>query len=155
MKKTTVAYTIRLTEEEIQDSEDLLHRGRQLATVRNRAQILLLSHHGRKNSDIAAIVAVAPRTVSDIRRKYLTKGFRRTVYGEPRPGRPKVFDERAETELAALSCSDPPTGRKRWTLELLGSRTVKPMKKSTVSLLLKKKPLQAVEAKNVVHRKSG
>jgi hypothetical protein len=38
-----------------------------------------------------------------------------------KPGRPRrrVLDGRAEAHLVALSCSDPPEGRERWSLRLL------------------------------------
>ncbi len=38
-----------------------------------------------------------------------------------KPGKPRrrVLDGRAEAHLVALSCSEPPEGRERWTLRLL------------------------------------
>src|SRR3712207_4470680 len=41
-------------------------------------------------------------------------------------GRPRrrVLDGRAEAHLIALSCSDPPEGRERWSLKLLADRLV-------------------------------
>jgi hypothetical protein len=35
-----------------------------------------------------------------------------------------VLDGRAEAHLIALSCSDPPEGRERWSLRLLADRLV-------------------------------
>jgi hypothetical protein len=35
-----------------------------------------------------------------------------------------VLDGRAEAQLIALSCSDPPEGRERWSLKLLADRLV-------------------------------
>jgi hypothetical protein len=44
-----------------------------------------------------------------------------------KPGRPRrrVLDGRAEANLIALSCSDPPEGRERWSMRLLADRMVK------------------------------
>jgi hypothetical protein len=41
-------------------------------------------------------------------------------------GRPRrrVLDGRAEAHLIALSCSDPPEGRERWSMRLLADRMV-------------------------------
>jgi hypothetical protein len=43
-----------------------------------------------------------------------------------KPGKPRrrVLDGRAEAHLVALSCSEPPEGRERWTLRLLADRMV-------------------------------
>jgi hypothetical protein len=43
-----------------------------------------------------------------------------------KPGRPRrrVLDGRAEAHLIALSCSDPPEGRERWSMRLLAERMV-------------------------------
>ena len=43
-----------------------------------------------------------------------------------KPGRPRrrVLDARAEARLVALSCSDPPEGRERWSMRLLADRMV-------------------------------
>ncbi len=43
-----------------------------------------------------------------------------------KPGRPRrrVLDGRAEAHLVALSCSDPPEGRERWSMRLLEDRMV-------------------------------
>ena len=35
-----------------------------------------------------------------------------------------MLDGRAEAQLIALSCSDPPEGRERWSLKLLADRLV-------------------------------
>src|SRR5215204_4656839 len=43
-----------------------------------------------------------------------------------KPGRPRrrVLHRRAEAHLSALSCSDPPEGRERWSLRLRAERMV-------------------------------
>jgi hypothetical protein len=37
----------------------------------------------------------------------------------PRPGAPRHYQTDQEAEVVALACSQPPAGRKRWTLQLL------------------------------------
>ena len=48
------------------------------------------------------------------------------VVDRPRPDRPwqRKLDGVGEAKLIALSCSEPPSGRTRWTLELLGDALV-------------------------------
>ena len=52
-----------------------------------------------------------------------------------KPGRPRrrVLDGRAEAHLIALSCSDPPEGRERWSMRLLADRMVELGHVDTVS----------------------
>ncbi len=38
--------------------------------------------------------------------------------------RPRIFDGAAEAKLIALACGEPPSGRARWTLELLEEQVV-------------------------------
>ena len=42
----------------------------------------------------------------------------------PASARPRIFDGAAEAKLIALACSEPPKGRKRWTLQLLEEAVV-------------------------------
>jgi hypothetical protein len=43
---------------------------------------------------------------------------------EPRPGGERKLTGKQEALLVATACSDPPRGRKRWTLELLADQMV-------------------------------
>lgn len=147
-------YIVHLSDEDRTAVRNILCKGRQLASVRKRAHVLLLTGSGMTDTAVAETAFVRVRTVCNIRKAFCEQGLQAALFDRPRPGRPKIFDETDETELAALSCSDPPAGYGRWTLALLGSRTTKPMKKSTVSLLLKKKRLQTLERKDVVHRQA-
>lgn len=131
-------HIVKLSGEEKAEIKEILQRGKQLASVRNRAQMLLLSDSGGRDRDIAAVVQGTVRTVCNVRRRYCEEGLEITLYGKPRPGRPKDFDSTDETELISLACSDPPTGNVRWTLELLREKMTKPIGKSTVHLMLKK-----------------
>ena len=64
------------------------------------------------------------------------------------PGRPPKIDGVAEAHLIALACSEPPTGRARWTVRLLTDRFVelgveerwleRPVSRETVRQTLKK-----------------
>ena len=40
------------------------------------------------------------------------------------PAIPPLFDGKAEAQLIAIACSEPPVGRNRWTLQLLSERVV-------------------------------
>src|SRR5829696_9028643 len=59
------------------------------------------------------------------RRRFCEEGLEVALMPR-KPGRPRrrVLDGRAEAHLVALSCSEPPEGRERWSLRLLADRMV-------------------------------
>ncbi len=69
---------------------------------------------------------VGVRTVENLRRRCVEEGLEAAVEDRPRPDRPwqRKLDGVGEAKLIALSCSEPPSGRTRWTLELLGDALV-------------------------------
>ena len=60
-----------------------------------------------------------------------------------RSGQPKKYKNTHEAEIISLACTDPPVGRKRWTLDLLveklkKKRNFKSINRESVRLILKK-----------------
>ena len=41
------------------------------------------------------------------------------LHDEARPGKPKRYEADVEAQVSALACSHPPSGAKRWTVDLL------------------------------------
>ena len=62
----------------------------------------------------------------------------------PASARPRIFDGAAEAKLIALACSEPPKGRKRWTLQLLEEELniVERASDNTIGRTLKKNTLK-------------
>jgi transposase len=63
--------------------------------LRDRLQIVLLAHRGRKHQDIAADLGIAPRTVQRWLNAYLDRGP-----GGLRPGKPKGAQAKVPAALA-------------------------------------------------------
>ena len=84
-----------------------------------RANILLLLDKDFKNVEIAEILDIDPNTVRNIEKRYLEGGYGYALYDKPRSGQPKKYGIEEETVIAALACTDPPEGHKRWTIRLL------------------------------------
>ena len=118
--------------------KSLICQGSDLPSIRNRAHALYLSHIGKTDDEISSILFMTTRTICNIRKNYCNDGFDRAVYGKKSPGRPRKFDMTDEAELTALACSEAPSGRSRWTLDLLKQSMTKDIGKSTVHLMLKK-----------------
>ena len=134
-------YRVDLSVEELEEAESILHKGRHLASIRNRAQALLLRHNGLTDNVISDVTGLKMRTIVNIKKHYCERGFHDTVYGLARSGRPPTYTAKDEAELTALACSDAPEGRTRWTLELLQENMSNKPCKTKIHLMLKKTAL--------------
>ena len=123
-------YVVRLTERERGQLETLVRSGRAHARKLLYARILLKADANgpdRWTADekIAEAFEVSTATVARERRRFCEEGLEMALMPKM-PGRPRrrVLDGRAEAHLIALSCSDPPEGRERWSMRLLADRMV-------------------------------
>ena len=122
-------YVVRLTTDEREHIEMFLRRGRAHARKLLYARILLKAD--AKGPDrwpddrIAEAFEVSTATVARERRRFCEEGLEVALMPK-KPARPRrrVLDGRAEAHLIALSCSDPPEGRERWSMRLLADRMV-------------------------------
>ena len=143
-------YRVTLSPEEREVLQQLVGKGKAAARKLAHARILLLADEGenRKGTSDEAIIealGVGARTISRVRKTFVTLGLESAINPRPQPKRPaKVkIDESVEKELIALIQSDPPEGRCQWTLELLANRLVvlkqvDSVSKETVRKTLKK-----------------
>jgi transposase len=131
-------YVVRLTEEERGQLQTLVRRGRAHTRKLLYARILLKADadgpHRWTDERIAQALEVSTATVARERRRYCEDGLEVALMPK-KPGRPRrrVLDGRAEAHLIALSCSDPPQGRERWSMRLLADRMVELGHVDTVS----------------------
>src|SRR3990167_7015194 len=93
--------------------------------VIRRANILNCLHHGYKATDIAVILNVDQKTVTNVANAYLDLGFDSALYDDERSGRPIDFDDRERSRIIAMVCSKPPDGTYRWTLDLIADEAEK------------------------------
>ena len=123
-----MAKHLTLTEKERTELLQLIKSGKHQSRVLGRARILLLLDRSqgdkRTLAQVAEAMLVSPATVSNIKRRYLNDGLDTSLHERPRPGAsPKITGE-VEAHLIALVCSEPPSGRSRWTLRLLADKLV-------------------------------
>ncbi len=121
MKKV---YVVDLTKEEKAELLKLVGKGEARARKMNRAHILLLANEGRTDKDIAQALHTSPSTVERTRRRFVEGGLERALNESPRPGGKRKLTGKQEAYLVALACSDPPEGKKRWSMQLLADRLV-------------------------------
>jgi transposase len=120
-----VRHVVTLTEAETADLKQLVSGGKRSARRIKRAQILLASSSGQRDEDIAANLGVGRSTVLRTKRRFVLEGLEQALSEDPRPGGRRKLSGREEALLVATTCSKPPEGRARWTLELLAGEIVK------------------------------
>lgn len=124
-------YTIELTDEERKHLEKITSSGIAPARMVKRAHILLTSDSKAAGSplkyeQICAAFSVTPVTVLNVRKSFVEKGLQATLYRKkPEREYPHALDGEEEAHLIALACSEPPDGRKAWSLRLLRDRFVR------------------------------
>ena len=142
-KKT---YIVNLTEDERTYLLNLLKGGKHSARKLNRARILLLADEGKTDEAIEAVLHVGFSTVGRTRKKFVEGGLEYALSELPRPGGERKLKGKQEAFLIALACSNPPSGRKTWTIQLLADKlvelgTIDSISDETVRRVLKKKML--------------
>ena len=120
-----VRYRVELSHTERDELTALLAGGKHSARKLKRAQILLAAHAGIDDEAIAASIGVGGSTVYRTKRRFVEGDLEAALSEEPRPGAERKLTGKEEALLVATACSDPPEGRKRWTLELLAGEMVK------------------------------
>ncbi len=124
-------YKVTLTAEERAQLAGLIAAGKAAARTLAHARVLLKADAATDgpswtDARIAEAVEVSVATVERIRQRFVEQGLdaalsRKT---QDRPSRQPTFDGAAEARLIALACSEPPAGRKEWTMQLLADRLV-------------------------------
>jgi len=124
-------YVVRLEEAERAELQALVRKGKAAAYQLTHARVLLKADQGASkgrvtDQAVAAAVDVAPVTVARVRQRFVEEGLEAALRRKPQehPSRQRRLDGQAEATLVATACSQPPPGRERWTLRLLGDRLV-------------------------------
>lgn len=119
-------------------------RGYHRARETNRAHILAALDDHLPDAQIAAVLGVSRKVIWRTRSAYEEYGLAYALHDVSRPGPPRKYRaDHAQAEVAAVACSPPPAGAKRWTLKLLvaavGQRTgLEGINRETVRQCLKK-----------------
>lgn len=136
-------YTVALPPDEEKTCRAIISRGQNKAEVIRRAYILLKSHSGKTDVEIAADLFIDDETVQRTRMRYAESGLKAALETASAPGNEPLLDAAQIAHLTALACSAPPAGQKRWTHQLLAEQmmaegVVETISASTVGRYLKK-----------------
>jgi len=143
-------YVVRLSVEERERLEGIIRKGKNAAGRLAKARILLKADvsdvgEGWSDSRIIEALEVSASQVYRVRKQLVEEGFEAVLSRKKRaaPPVPRRFDGEQEARLIAVSCSQPPAGRARWSLRLLEKKVVElkivdRVSDSTIGRVLKK-----------------
>jgi hypothetical protein len=121
-------YPVALSEEQRQHLEKITSSGKVPARQMKRAQILLKSdvQVNWPYERIMQAFDVSAVTIAKVRKTFVAQGLE-VALQRKKPDREyeHILDGEGEAHLIALACSEPPTGRAKWSLRLLQDRFVK------------------------------
>lgn len=117
-------YLVKLSEGEENRLRRALKRGKRLSRDSLRMHILLLSHEGERREVIATRLKCSYSHVCNVVRKYCSEGLEQAITDKKRKGRPTKLQGKQKAHLIALACSDPPEGRRCWTMQLLAQKCI-------------------------------
>ena len=125
-----IKYRVILSDKERSKLAGIISKGTASARSIMHAHVLLAADEskGQKRSEkeIASLFLVNPQTVHTIRKTYATEGLDAAIDRKKRqtpPIQPKITGD-VEAKIIALSCSEPPEGRSKWTVRLLADKVV-------------------------------
>ncbi len=122
-------FIVRLTEEERSELQEVIKKLKGTSQKVRRAQILLKADADGPNwtdRRIAEAFSCRTKTVENIRRRLVERGFEETLNGTKRaqPPTEKLLDGEQEARIIATRLGPPPKGYANWTLRLLARKLV-------------------------------
>ena len=123
-------YRVTLTTEERVGLARLVSTGRAAARQLCHARLLRLADEKpavcRPDEDIAEVLKTRRRTIERGRQRFVTEGLAVALHPRPQPTRPGKVKIKGDVEQRRLqlACSDPPSGRCHWTLQMLADELV-------------------------------
>src|SRR5215216_6595392 len=95
-------YRVSLTEDERAELGTLVGTGKAAARKLAHARVLLLADDSRgaprADDEIASVLSLGPRTVSRVRKRFVTEGFTAALDHRPQPPRPDKLKVKGDVE---------------------------------------------------------
>jgi transposase len=133
----------RLSRQEREAVRGFRSKGEHMAREFNRAHILAALDRRIPERQIMEVLGVGRTAIWRTRAAYLERGLEYALRDVQRPGQPKRYRAPEEAQVAALACSSPPEGAKRWTVALLTQQArrhpnMRQISRESIRRLLKK-----------------
>lgn len=122
-------YIVDLSVDEEEMLLSIVNKGKGPAYRIKHAYILLNSEINGKNmsdQEISELLHCHSQTVVNVRKRFVEFGLESALERKKREDSPipRKLDGEKEARLFAIACSQPPEGRRRWTLQLLADELV-------------------------------
>jgi transposase len=122
-------YVVRLTADERTHLEEIISKGKAAAYRIRHANVLLkvdVDGPGWSDEEVAEAFGCHGNTARNVRQRLVEQGLDAALERkkQEKPSRERVFDGEREARLIAVSCSEPPEGCAKWTMQLLADRVV-------------------------------
>lgn len=148
-------YTVDLTEDQRDELEDFISSGIHKTQEVTRARILLKVDDGWTDKEISEALDCGVSTAKRMRERFTDNGIAAIHRRDPDREYKRKLDGDDEARLIALTNSEPPDGRARWTLRLLADKLVtldaidhESVSHQTVHEVLKKTTSSLTESNN-------
>lgn len=126
-----IKYTVTLTQAEREELQQITWKGKHRSRKVVNSLILLNCDRGefqdnpQKDSSLVPILGVSNTRIQNTKKRFVEDGLEAALDGKPKERvYQREIDGDVEAHIIALSCSEPPAGRSRWTLRLLAARSV-------------------------------
>jgi transposase len=150
-----IAHPVKLTEEERNQLQQVLHKGVANTRIITRSRVLLMTHDGKMDKEIYEVLSLAVSTPYDIRKRYHEGGLNKALYDAPRPGQPRKLSGDEEAKVVTIACTKAPKGYSRWTMDLLTeevhSKLNLAISRTAIYKVLLRNDTKPWRKKNVVH----
>lgn len=119
-------YIVKLTSTERKQLREIIAKGKAPAYKIKHANILLKAEADWSDEKVAQAFGCNVNTPRNVRQRFVQQGLEAALERKKQdvPSREKILDGKGEAHLIALSCSQPPEGRTRWTLHLLADKLI-------------------------------
>src|SRR5690349_12316462 len=115
---------IPLSEEERQEVEGFIRRGKANARTLTRAHVLLKEGEGWTIARLSETFKVSPATVSNIRQRYREGGINAVLTDKKQQNRRRALSGAAEALIVAVACSPVPDGHDHWTVRMIQAKVI-------------------------------
>ena len=123
-------YIVSLTSSERDYLEQLTKKGKIAAYKMNHARILLKADINQEGGGwidrkISESLDIGHATIERVRQRFVEEGMEAALNRrEQKKRRRKIIDGEKEAYLIAIACSETPTGKGNWTLQMLADKMV-------------------------------
>ncbi len=123
-------YIVSLTSSERDYLEQLTKKGKIAAYKMNHARILLKADINQEGGGwidrkISESLDIGHATIERVRQRFVEEGIEAALNRrEQNKRRQKIIDGEKEAYLIAIACSETPTGKSNWTLQMLADKMI-------------------------------